>query len=73
MLFRSYNGTRYGVQTGTLANIHSRQFTYTEDNPKDWMECFAVLTYKDGKLLMPELVKVWDDDHYEFRGEVVKI
>ena len=41
-----------------------------EDSPKDWMACFAVLTFFDGKLLMPELCKVWDDDHFEFRGQV---
>jgi hypothetical protein len=68
--FTDYNGTRYGVQTGTLANPLGRQFEYAEDSPKDWMACFAVLTFYDGKLLMPELCKVWDDDHFEFRGEV---
>jgi hypothetical protein len=68
--FTDYNGTRYGVQTGTLANPLGRQFEYAEDSPKDWMACFAVLTFYDGKLLMPELCKVWDDDHFEFRGQV---
>jgi predicted phosphodiesterase len=39
-----YNGTRYGVQTGCLANIHGEQFmAYTEDNPKDWRVCPAVV------------------------------
>jgi hypothetical protein len=68
--FTDYNGTRYGVQTGTLANPIGRQFEYAEDSPKDWMACFAVLTFYEGKLLMPELCKVWDDDHFEFRGQV---
>lgn len=68
--FTDYNGTRYGVQTGTLANSMGRQFEYCEDNPRDWMECFAVLTFYEGKLLMPELCKVWDQDHFEFRGKV---
>jgi len=69
-LFTDYNGTRYGVQTGTLANPIGRQFEYAEDNPKDWMAGFAVLTFYEGKLLMPELVQLYDDDHFEFRGEV---
>ena len=69
-LFTDYNGTRYGVQTGTLANPLGRQFEYAEDNPKDWMAGFAVLTFYEGKLLMPELVQLYDDDHFEFRGEV---
>jgi hypothetical protein len=69
-LFTDYNGTRYGVQTGTLANPVGRQFEYAEDNPKDWMAGFAVLTFYEGKLLMPELVQLYDDDHFEFRGAV---
>jgi hypothetical protein len=69
-LFTDYNGTRYGVQTGTLANPIGRQFEYAEDNPKDWMAGFAVLTFYEGKLLMPELVQLYDDDHFEFRGEI---
>ena len=69
-LFTDYNGTRYGVQTGTLANPLGRQFEYAEDNPKDWMAGFAVLSFYEGKLLIPELVRVWDEDHFEFRGKV---
>jgi len=69
-LFTDYNGTRYGVQTGTLANPIGRQFEYAEDNPKDWMAGFAVLTFYEGKLLMPELVQLYDDDHFEFRGQI---
>lgn len=69
-LLTDYNGTRYGVQTGTLANPVGRQFEYAEDNPKDWMAGFAVLSFHEGKLLIPELVRVWDDNHFEFRGKV---
>jgi len=69
-LLTDYNGTRYGVQTGTLANPVGRQFEYAEDNPKDWMAGFAVLSFHKGKLLIPELVRVWDEDYFEFRGKV---
>ena len=69
-LITDYNGTRYGVQTGTLADPLGRQFEYAEDNPKDWMAGFAVLSFHEGQLLMPELVRVWDEDHFEFRGKV---
>jgi len=68
-----YNGTRYGVQTGMLANPDGDQFSdYTEDNPKDWRSGFAMLTYERGQLLMPELVQVWDEDKGEvqFRGKI---
>ena len=71
--FTDYKGTRYGVQTGCLANPMGDQFSdYTEDNPKDWRSGFAVLTYVGGKLLPPELVQVWDEDNGQvtFRGKI---
>ena len=64
-----YNGTRYGVQTGCLANIHGEQFmAYTEDNPKDWREGFALLSFERGRLMLPELIQVCGEDEFEFRG-----
>ena len=69
-----YNGTRYGVQTGTLAEPNNMQFAdYTEDGPKDWRSGFAVLTWDRGKLLMPELVQVFGEDEVVFRGKIVKV
>lgn len=71
--FTDYNGTRYGVDTGCLANPDAAAFDYTEDNPKNWRSGFAVLTFKDGGLLMPELVTVWDDERVQFRGELIRV
>ena len=69
-----YNGTRYGVDTGCLASPSHPAFTdYTEDSPKDWRSGFVVLTFHNGQLLMPELVQVWDDDHVQFRGKVIRV
>jgi hypothetical protein len=69
-----YNGTRYGVDTGCLADPMAPAFLdYAEDNPRSWRSGFCVLTFKDGKLLWPELVIVWDADHVQFRGELVKV
>lgn len=69
-----YNGTRYGVQTGTLAEPNNMQFVdYTEDNPKDWRSGFAVLSFDRGQLLMPELVQVFDEDEVVFRGKIIKV
>lgn len=66
-----YNGTRYGVDTGCLADPDFPQFTdYTEDGPKNWRSAFAVLTYHKGRLLYPELALVFDEDHIEFRGQL---
>lgn len=71
--FSDYNGTRYGVDTGCLADPYGIQFEYTEDNPKNWRSGFGVLTFKDGELLMPELVTVWDENTVQFRGELIKV
>jgi hypothetical protein len=70
----NYNGTLWGVQTGTLAEPNGDQFAdYTEDSPKDWRSGFAVLTFERGKLLMPELVQVFGEDEVVFRGQIVKV
>lgn len=66
--------TRYGVDTGMLANKHDPAFVdYTEDAPLNWRSGFIVLNYKAGRLMLPEIVKVWDDEHVEFRGSVIKV
>ena len=68
-----YNGTRYGVDTGTLSDPDGAQFDYAEDNSRNWRAGFAVLTFKDGKLLLPELAQVWDEDHIQFRGRLYRV
>jgi len=66
-----YNGIRWGVSTGALADVDGPQFSYTEDSPKPWCSGFAVLTFdKDGRLMEPELCRVMYGAAY-FRGEVV--
>lgn len=68
-----YNGTRYGVDTGCIADPSHRAFLdYTEDNPKNWRSGFAVLTFRDGRLMQPELVLAVDANHVEFRGELIR-
>jgi len=67
-----YRGTRWGVDTGTLAEPDGPQFiNYLEANPTNWRSGFVVLTFKGGRLLWPEIVAKFDDDHMEFRGELV--
>lgn len=53
-----YTGRRYGVDTGTLAEIDGPQFAYLEHNPVPWASGFAVLTFRNGVLLPPELCEV---------------
>jgi predicted phosphodiesterase len=69
-----YNGTRYGVQTGTLADPNGEQFVhYTEDGPKDWRSGFALLSFERSRLMLPELIQVCGEDEYEFRGAIHKV
>lgn len=70
-----YNGTRYGVDSGTLAAPTGEQFTYAEDGPANHRSGFVVLTYHKGELLPPETVQVIDEDAglICFRGQVVQV
>lgn len=69
--YSDYNGTRWGVRTGTLAEPYGPQFVdYTEDAPRNHRSGFAVLTWHKGELLWPELVHVRSEGEVEFRGQV---
>jgi hypothetical protein len=68
-----YNGTRYGVQTGTLSDPNGEQYVhYTEDGCKDWRAGFALLSFERSRLMLPELIQVCGEDEYEFRGAIHK-
>ena len=71
--FTDYNGTRFGVDTGCLADPDAEAFAYTEDNPKNWVSGFAVLTFHQGKLLPPELVTTWSKHEVVWRGQIIKV
>jgi Calcineurin-like phosphoesterase len=70
-----YTGTRYGVDTGTMACVKDQQFIYAENNPLNWRSGFAVLTFNNGRLMPPELAEVVDENEglYYFRGQVMKV
>lgn len=65
-----YNGRRWGVDTGTLSDPMGPQFDYGENNPAPHTSGFAILTFKDGRMLPPELVEVLDGTAY-FRGSAL--
>lgn len=73
--YTDYTGTRYGVDTGTMACVKDNQFIYAENNPLNWRSGFAVLTFNNGRLMPPELAEVVDEDKglYYFRGQVMKV
>lgn len=80
--FSDYNGTRYGVDTGTLAGapdsdpegMAGPQFiNYLEDSPVNWRAGFVVLTFWRGKLLWPEIVHVLSATEVQFQGRVHEV
>lgn len=67
-----YSGRKWGVDTGTLADVDGPQFHYTEDNPVPWASGFAVLTFYNGMLMPPELCEVVDGIVW-FRGQKLDV
>lgn len=69
-----YNGTRWGIDAGTMADIYNPHFMhYTEDNPVNWQSGFVILHFRGGKFSGPELVHALPDGRVLFRGEVIKV
>ena len=69
-----YRGTRWGCDTGTLADPRGPQFKdYLEDNSTDWRSGFVMLTFKDRMLLWPEVVRVIDEGRVDFRGAIIEV
>lgn len=72
--FDDYKGTRYGVDTGTLADTDGPQFeNYLELSPTNWRSGFAVLTFFNGHLLWPEIVAKYDENSVQFRGKIYQV
>lgn len=71
MPLSDYNGTRWGVDTGTMADPYGPQFyNYTELNPLNWRSGFILLTFVKGELLWPEHVFVRGPGVVDFRGKL---
>ena len=74
MPLSDYNGTRYGVDCGTMMDPYEQQaYNYTELNPVNWRSGFVLLTFVKGKLLWPEVIFVRGPDEVEFRGKVIRV
>jgi hypothetical protein len=69
--YTDYRGTRYGIETGMLADPDEEQFEYALDGPKNWQPGFVVLTIRNGVLLSPEKCEVIDGLGACFRGQVI--
>jgi len=68
-------GRRYGVRHGMTADsARDPQFVnYLEARAVNWAAGLAVLTYRDGVLLQPELALRFDENSFQFRGEIIKV
>lgn len=72
--FDDYKGTRFGVDTGTLADTDGPQFeNYLELSPTNWRSGFVVLTFHNGRLLWPEPVAKFDENQIQFRGKIYQL
>lgn len=64
-----YNGTRWGIDAGTLQDVWAEPFLdYTEDNAVNWQSGFAILHFDGGRFAGPELVYAMPDGRVLFRG-----
>jgi hypothetical protein len=72
--WRNRRGRMWSVDAGTLADTDGEQFVhYTEASETGWESGFCVITFKDGLMMKPELVVKWDENHVEFRGQLIEV
>ena len=69
-IYSDYNGSRWGVDCGTLADTDGSHMHYGEDNPTNHCSGFTVLTIRNGRLLHPEFCSVHGEEAF-FRGKQV--
>jgi len=70
----NYNGTMWGIDAGTLADVWGPQFKdYTEDNVVDWQSGFVILHFQNGRFNGPEIVHALPDGRVIFRGRTLDI
>jgi len=62
--------TRWGIELGMLANPEWPAFHYMNGMPTRWGQGFAVLTWRNGQLLPPEIVRI-DGREAWFRNQLV--
>lgn len=71
--FTDYNGTRFGIDSGTMNAPDGEHADYSEDNPHNHRAGLIVLTFRNGVLMWPEIAHVIDDHHIDFRGKLIKV
>jgi len=73
--YHSYGGTKFGVRCGYMGESpRDPQFVhYLEAREPNWHPAFAVLTWRNGVMLWPELCVRHGDGVVTFRGEVIEV
>jgi hypothetical protein len=74
--FRDYRGIRWGVRCGYMGEtpLDAQFVHYLEASEAvNWHPGFVVLSFHKGRLLWPEIVTKHDDEHVEFRGQVIRV
>ena len=71
----NYAGLKYGIRTGMMADsAQDEQFVhYLEAKEPNWHSGFVVLTFREGRLMEPEVVRKWGENAVQFRGEVISV
>lgn len=64
-----YNGTRYGIETGTLSDLYDESFLYTESNAVDWQPGCAVVTVSDN-IIIPTVCPIVIDKNHRRQGKL---
>ena len=69
-----YNGTRWGVDCGTMADIFAESFQgYMEDSPRNWVSGFGAFRFVDGELLQPMMARVVRGGVMDFMGKLYHV
>lgn len=73
--YHDYRGMRWGVRCGYMAEgpTDPQFVNYMEASAPNWHPAFAVLTFKRGRLLQPEICWKFDEGIVQFRGELFEV
>lgn len=64
--------TIWGVDSGCVAEPNARAFRhYSETSPKNWRSGFALLRWRERKLMQPQLVLKWDEKRVQLGTDLV--
>src|SRR5271166_6180738 len=75
VFYRDYTGLRFGVRSGFMCDspLDPQFVHYLEGREPNWWPGCVVLTFQNGKLLMPELCIRHADGQAQWRGEVINV